>query len=69
MCVGVSKASPRVSLAEVDGMEKEELDGSPSKTRRLSFSHKKPLREANRFPIFQQKRYMSHKGTSSAYIL
>ena len=27
MCVGISKASPRVSLAEVDGTEKEQLDG------------------------------------------
>ena len=30
-------------------MEKEELDGPPSKKRRLSLSREKPLREANRF--------------------
>ena len=53
MCVGVTKASPCVSLAEVEGMEKEQLlvDEPPSKTRRLSLSRKKPLREASRFPL------------------
>ena len=51
MCMGVTKTSPRVSSAEVEGMEKEQLDGPPSKTRRLSLSRKKPLREANHFSL------------------
>ena len=37
--------------AEIEGMEKEQLDGPPSKTRRLSLSRQTPLREANHFPL------------------
>ena len=32
-------------------MEKEQLDGPPSKIRRLSLPREKPLREANHFPL------------------
>ena len=35
--------------AEIEVMEKEELDGPPSKKRRLLLSLKKPLRKANCF--------------------
>ena len=37
--------------ALIEGMEKEQLDGPPSKTRRLSLSLKRPLREANCSPL------------------
>ena len=37
--------------AEAEVMEKEQLDGPRTKTRKLILSRKKPLREANRFQL------------------
>ena len=66
MCVGVSKASLRVSIAEVDGMEKEQRDGISCELIKNKARKRSPFSRAASRAQFRRQRAASDQRWSEA---